>query len=174
MVLLVVDAQKAIVNERLYNCDLFKANVLKLIKAARENCKEVIFVRHDDGEGSELEKGKDGFEIYDEFEPLCNEKIFDKTANSAFKDTGLYEYLLKKDENILIVVGLQTEYCIDATVKAGFEYGIKMIVPENCNSTFDNEYMTAEESYNYYNKFIWKGRYADCISFESALSKLAK
>jgi len=40
--------------------------------------------------------------------------------------------------------------------------------------TFDNEFMTGEENYNYYNKFIWKERYADCVSFESALSMLAK
>ena len=34
--------------------------------------------------------------------------------------------------------------------------GFRMIVPEYCNSTFDNEFMTAEETYRYYNSFMWK------------------
>ncbi|WP_390892552.1 isochorismatase family protein [Listeria booriae] len=42
--------------------------------------------------------------------------MFDKTVNSAFKDSGLLEYLISKDENKLIIAGLQTEYCIDTMV----------------------------------------------------------
>lgn len=49
-----------------------------------------------------------------------------------------------------------------------------MIVPANANSTFDNPYMTAEQSYSYYNEFMWNKRYADCISFEQALELMNK
>ncbi len=63
----------------------------------------------------------------------------------------------------MVVVGLQTDYCIDATIKCGCEHGLKMLVPENANSTFDNAFMSAETSYKYYNEFIWKDRYAKCI-----------
>ena len=100
---------------------------------------------------------------------MPNERVFDKNVNSAFRDTGLLEYLHEKDEDTIIIAGLQTDYCIDATVKCGFEHGLKMIVPANTNSTFDNAYMTAEKSYRYYNEFMWNGRYAECISFEKTL-----
>ena len=69
----------------------------------------------------------------------------------------------------IIVVGLQTEYCIDATVKCGFEHGFRVIVPEYSNSTFDNEFMSAEQSYRYYNEFMWKNRYAECVSVENVI-----
>ena len=174
MVLLVVDTQKAITNEKLYNFDLFKKCVEKLIDIARNNKVEVIFVRHDDGVGSELTKGNEGFEIYEEFEPQNDEIIFDKTVNSSFKDTGLLGYLKEKKEDTVIIVGLQTEYCIDATIKTGFEHGFKMIVPENTNTTFDNQYMTAEETCKYYNEFIWNKRYAECVSFEDAIEMMVK
>ena len=174
MVLLVVDAQKAITNSRLYHFELFEANIIKLIDSARKSGIEVIFVRHDDGVGNPLTKGNDGFEIYENFQPMENERIFDKTVNSAFKNTGLTEYLKEKGENTVIIVGLQTEYCIDATIKAGFERGFGIIVPANCNSTFDNDYMTAELTYNYYNNFIWNKRYAECISFEETLKMLGR
>ena len=172
MVLLIVDAQKGIVNENLYAFDAFVENVKQLIKTARESNVEVIYVRHDDGEGCDLHKGNEGFEIYEEFEPLPGEKIFDKTVNSAFNGTGLLEYLRKKGETEVVVVGLQTDYCMDATIKCGFEHGFKMIVPSYANSTFDNGFMMAEESYRYYNEFMWKGRYAECVSVEEVAERM--
>ena len=54
MVLLVIDAQKAITNEKLYKFETFVSNVKMLIKNARDNNVEVIYVRHDDGPGSVL------------------------------------------------------------------------------------------------------------------------
>lgn len=172
MVLLVVDTQKLITNDRLYMFDGFEKNVKALIGTARENSVEVIFVRHDDGKGNALSKGTDGFEIYDGFKPLGGEKIFDKTVNSPFRQTGLLEYLRGIGEKEIIVVGLQTDYCIDAAIKCGFEHGFKMIVPEYCNTTFDNDFMSAEKSYKYYNEFIWKNRYAECVSVNTALEML--
>lgn len=91
MVLLVVDTQKAITNSDLYQFELFEANVKKLIHKARQNNIEVIFVRHDDGVGNELTKGNEGFEIYEGFQPMDDEVVFDKNVNSSFKDTGLLD-----------------------------------------------------------------------------------
>ena len=99
--------------------------------------------------------------------PDPGEKIFDKNVNSAFKETGLLDYLKKKGENTIIIVGLQTEYCIDATVKCGFEHGFQMIVPAHTNSTVDNAFMSAENTYAYYNDFIWKN------SFEKTLELMS-
>lgn len=92
-VLLVVDAQKAIVNSQLYNFEKYVSNVKEIIDTARQNSIEVIYVRHDDGAGSVLTKENDGYEIYESFKPADNEIIFDKYVNSAFKNTGLLEYL---------------------------------------------------------------------------------
>ncbi len=117
----------------------------------------------------QLSKGTNGFEIYNGFKPANGELIFDKHVNSAFNRTGLLEYLREKDKDTIIVAGLQTDYCIDATVKCGFEHGFKMIVPANTNSTFNNDFMSAEMTYDYYNNFMWNGRYAACISFEKTL-----
>lgn len=169
MVLLVVDTQRLITNQGLYEFELFRENVKRLISAAREGGREVIYVRHED---EEMARGTEGFEIYDEFAPVKDERIFDKRANSAFKDTGLSEYLREKGETEIMVVGLQTDYCIDATVKCGFEHGFKIIVPEYANSTFDNEFMTAEKTYRYYNDFMWNGRYAKCVCMKEAQEML--
>ena len=49
MVLLVVDTQKGIVDERLYAFETFVSNIRKLIRTAREQGIEVVYVQHDDG-----------------------------------------------------------------------------------------------------------------------------
>lgn len=172
MVLLVVDTQKLITNEKLYKFDIFVANVKELIQEARTNNIEVIYVRHDDGAGNELTKGNDGFEIYEEFKPMEQEKIFDKTVNSAFKESGLLEYLIDKGEKDIIIIGLQADYCIDATIKCGFEHGFNIIVPAYANTTVDNKFMSSEESYKYHNEFMWNGRYAECISLDETIKRM--
>jgi nicotinamidase-related amidase len=172
MILLVIDTQKLITNEKLYKFDMFVSNVKEIIYEARTNNIEVIYVRHDDGIGNELTKGNDGFEIYEEFQPINNEKIFDKKVNSAFKETGLLEYLIHKGEKDIIIVGLQTDYCIDATIKCGFEHGLNIIVPAYANTTVDNKFMSANQSYEYYNEFMWNGRYAECISMEETIIRM--
>ncbi len=163
---------KKIMTEALFLFDAFADRVSQLISAARKSHIEVVYIRHDDGE--ELTRGEEGFDIFDKFAPTSDEKIFDKNFNSAFKNTGLKEYLTKKNETCVMIVGIQTDYCIDATIKCGFEHGFKMIVPQMCNTTIDNDFMTAEQTYKYYNCKMWQNRYAECVSFENALSLLAK
>ncbi len=173
MVLLVVDTQELITNSKLYHFQEFEKSVKALLAVAREHEVEVIYVRHDDGPGEALTKGTPGFEIYEGFSPKQGEMIFDKTVNSPFKESGLLEYLKKKDVRTIIAVGLQTDYCMDATIKCGFEHGFKMLVPANTNSTFDNAFMTGEQTYKYYNEFVWKGRYAECISVEETMKRMS-
>ena len=47
MVLLVVDTQKGIVDERLYAFETFVSNIKELIRTAREQGIEVVYVQHD-------------------------------------------------------------------------------------------------------------------------------
>lgn len=175
MILLVIDTQKGIMNNKLFSFEKVKSNIVHLIKEARNNNVEVVFVRHDDGVGSGFSVGDDDFEIYPDFAPVETEKVFDKTVNSAFHEmTGLTDYLLTKGIKKVIIVGLQTDYCIDATIKSGFEHGFEMIVPEYTNSTFDNKYMKNDVSYHYYNEHMWPNRYAACISMEKAVKLLKR
>lgn len=174
MVLLVVDTQKLLVNSKLYNFESFITNIKELIDTSRKNNIEVLYVIHDDGAESDLTKGKDGFEVYEEFKPMKQEKMFVKNVNSSFRGTGLLEYLREKGEKDIIIVGLQTDKCIDVTIKCGFEHGFNMIVPNYSNSTVDNHFFNGEQSYKYYNEFMWKDRYAKCISINKVFNMLKR
>ena len=173
MILLVVDTQKGCFNERLFAFEIVRDNIKQLISVARENNVEVIYVQHDDGPGTDLDKFTDNYEIYEEFAPRDGEKHFEKNVNSAFHPmTGLTEYLYSKCEKDIITIGVSTDYCMDATIKSGFEKGFNIYVPEYTNSTYDNPYFDKETAYHYFNEFMWNKRYAKVISFEQAIQML--
>ena len=169
MKLIVIDVQKGITDERLYDFDGFIRNVTSIIDAARKNNVEVIYVQHDDGPGTGFSYGDKDFEIADQVAPKENEKIFIKTINSCFGNNDLANYLRESREKDLMIVGLQTNFCIDASVKSAFERGYKVIIPKGTNSTFDNDYMDRETTYKYYNDMMWPERFASCISVDDAI-----
>ena len=172
MILLVIDVQKALVVDELYDCKSFLSKVKKLVNVARKNSVEVIFVQHDAGKGSGFSIGDEGFEIVEEVKPVEGEKIFVKTINTCFGNKDFSEYLKQRNDKELMIVGLQTDFCIDATIKSAFERGYKVYVPQGSNSTFDNDYMEAKKAIKYFNKWIWDGTFAECISISKALEML--
>ena len=172
MKLIVIDMQKALLVEELYNVDEVIKNVKTLIETARENSVEVIFVQHDAGEGTGFSAGDEAFEIADAVAPQPGEKVFVKTINSCFGNKDFAAYLEAARDEDLMIVGLQTNFCIDATVKSAFERGYYAAVPEGAHSTFDNPYMTGETTCAYYFHEVWPGLFADCVSMDDALEML--
>ena len=173
MILLVIDMQKALVDEDLYAFDTFVDSIVRLVDAARKSGVEVIFVQHDAGPGSGLSAGDDGFEIIDPLRPEPGEKVFLKTINSCFGNKDLNAYLKQQEDKRVMIVGLQTNYCIDATVKSAFERGFEVIIPEGTNSTFDNDYMTAETTVRYYNEDVWE-ELVDAVTLEEAIHMMSE
>ena len=173
MILLVIDIQKGITDKRLYNFESFIDNTVRIIDCARKNHVEVIYIQHDDGPGTGFSVGDGAFEIAQQVKPEENEKIFCKTINSCFGNKEFADHLKKKGEKQLMIVGLQTNFCIDATVKSAFERGYEVIIPQGTNSTFDNDYMDGETTYKYYNDMMWPGRFAKCVSLDEAVLMLS-
>ena len=173
MILLVIDVQKALVDEDLYAYETFVDSVVRLVDAARKNGVEVVFVQHDAGAGSGLSIGDEGFEIIDEIKPEAGEKVFVKTVNSCFGNKDFKAYMEQQTDRRLMIVGLQTNYCIDATVKSAFERGFEVIIPEGTNSTFDNNYMNAETTVRYYNEDVWE-ELVDSVTLEEAIDLMGR
>ena len=174
MKLIVIDMQKALMDDELYDLYGLIGNITKIIEAARENAVEVIYVQHDAGPGTGFSVGDEAFEIADEVAPREGEKVFVKTINSCFGNRDFAAYLEEAKDDTLMIVGLQTNFCIDATVKSAFERGYDVILPEGTNSTFDNPYMTGKTTYEYYMNEVWPDLFADCVSMDEALELIQK
>ncbi|MDO5328374.1 MAG: isochorismatase family protein [Clostridia bacterium] len=171
MILLVVDMQKGLVDDDLYAFDTFMDRIVQLIDAARKHHVEVIYVQHDAGPGSGMSVGDRNFEIAEQVRPEAGEKVFVKKINSCFGNKDFREYMELQEDKRLMIVGLQTNYCIDCTIKSAFERGFEVIIPDGTNSTFDNDYMTGETTYRYYNEDVWEGL-VDAVTIEETIELL--
>lgn len=171
---LIVDVQKALIEANPYRKEEFLQEVKCVADGARRAQIEVIYVRHDGGPGDELESGTEGWNIAEAVEPQQGELIFDKGYNSAFLETELGDYLKEKRITDLILMGMQTEYCIDSTCKTAFELGYGVTIPEGASTTYDNDYMSGEETVAFYEKKIWAGRFADVAPVDAVLELMAQ
>ena len=95
-----------------------------------------------------------------------DEKVFQKRYNSMFKETGLKEYLDQQGIEKLVLCGMQTEYCVDTSVKVAFEHGYKLVVPEGTVTTFDGDDIPAETINEFYEN-IWDERFADVLDYKT-------
>lgn len=120
----------------------------------------------------ENERGDEDFEIASQVALQEGEKCFIKQVNSCFGNKEFVQYLTESKEDTLMMIGLQTNFCIDATIQSAFEKGYNVIVPVGANSTFDNDYMDRKTTCKYYNEMLWPGRYANCVTMEKALAML--
>ena len=157
--LIVIDIQEGLVKLNPYDAKNFISNTKAIIQHFRDQNIEVIFFRHSQNEGL-LATGNNNWQVYHELKPKENETIFNKYYNSIFKETKLKEYLNRKNITDLTFVGMQVEFCIDTSVKVGFEYGYKITIVEDAISTFDNDYLPADRILSFYKEKIWRNRFA--------------
>ena len=170
--LLVIDIQQALIDEHPARMDEFLMNVHMLISAAHQGNTEVIYVRHDGGEGDELAYGSPGWELERSLLPRVDERIFDKRFRSAFLQTGLHEYLQEKQISRLIICGMQTEYCVGTTAIVAFELGYEVVIPSGATTTYSNPFLSGDKLINYYERMIWTPPLVSVISMEQALQQL--
>ncbi|MCQ8266034.1 cysteine hydrolase [Streptococcus suis] len=163
--LLVIDIQNLLVKEKPYAIEERLALWQDSLAQARQAGLEVIHVRHHD---QELVKGTADWEIHSIVAPLASEKIFDKTFNSAFKETGLHAYLQEKGIEQLILMGMATNFCVDTTVKVAFEYGYQLAIIKDGTTTGFTGNLSPKDLIDQY-QMIWDGRFAQVDTLENIL-----
>ncbi|MEG3240746.1 cysteine hydrolase family protein [Streptococcus suis] len=163
--LLVIDIQNLLVKEKPYAIEERLALWQDSITKARQAGLEVIHVRHQD---QELVKGTADWEIHPLVAPLENEMIFDKTFNSAFKETGLHAYLQEKGIEQLIIMGMATNFCIDTTIKVAYELGYKVAVIQDGTTTGYSGKLDAEDLIDHYQN-IWSWNFAQVDRLENII-----
>jgi nicotinamidase-related amidase len=82
----------------------------------------------------------DGVTIHPMVEPLKNEIIVVKNYPNSFRETSLLEKLKEIGAVGVVVCGAMSHMCIDATVRAAFDFGFNCIVAEDACATRDLTY----------------------------------
>lgn len=81
-----------------------------------------------------------GVEIHPDVAPVKNEIIVKKHYPNSFKDTSLLNQLNKLKINHLVVAGMMTHMCIDATVRAAYDLGFSLTVLHDACATKNLEF----------------------------------
>ena len=159
---IIIDVQNILVKTGFQTKDLLE-KISYLQNQARSKNIEIIYVQH--LENPEAQTSED-WQLSALLNRKPDEKVFQKKYNSIFKETDLKDYLDKEDIGRLVLCGMQTEYCVDASVKVGFEFDYKLVIPEGAFTTFDGEDASAEKINTFYQK-IWDGRFADVLDYKN-------
>jgi len=78
-----------------------------------------------------------GAEIHKIVKPLSTEKIIVKHSPNSFIGTELYEYLKTLQVEKLVICGMMTHMCVDATVRAAKDFGFSSVLIQDACATKD-------------------------------------
>lgn len=148
--ILVIDVQNALTK----NLDphiMDTLNNINLVIKDAENSEQVFYLRHLEV-GSEFDPKEKSSEL-SEFLHIRNDQIIEKYHHSAFYKTDLHDKLQAAAIGRVVIVGFQTEYCIDATVKTAHFLGYETIVLSDAHNTFDSEIEKEILCYHYNKQF---------------------
>lgn len=180
--LIIVDIQKDYFPNgkmELSNPEGAAANAAKVLDWFRKNQKENIFhVQHvasDPAMGFFL-PDTEGAEIHEAVQPLENESIITKHFANSFLQTELESQLKEKGITKLVVVGMMTHMCIDATVRAAVDLGYETTLIEDACATRELTYqdkVVSAELVHYAFVGALQGMYAEVTSTEAFLQQKA-
>jgi len=103
-------------------------NAKEILQIFRDKKQLVVHVRH---------KSNKGFEIHKNVEPAPGEKVITKTEVNSFQGTDLLAYLRTNRINRLVIIGMQTQMCLEGAVRAAYDFGFECIVVQDACATRD-------------------------------------
>jgi nicotinamidase-related amidase len=107
----------------------------RLVQVFRKNRLPVVYIQH-----LSIHPGATffvpntfGVEIHAGVKPLDSEPVIQKHYPNSFRETGLLAHLQQQDIRELVVAGMMTHMCVDATIRAATDYGFECrIVQDAC------------------------------------------
>lgn len=163
--LLVVDVQVGMFPETdpVYDGNILLERIQGLIGQAKDSGVPVIFVQHNEGPGEQLETGTADWKIHPSIAPEPGELLIQKHVPDSFHETELQEVLTEMGIERLVITGIQTDICIEATSRRASELGYDVTVVSNAHSTWGQGERTAAQIIEEYN-----GKFRSYATLEEA------
>ena len=77
----------------------------------------------------------DGVKTHENVKPLEDETLFQKHYPNSFRDTPLLDHLKRGQIERVVIVGMMTHMCIDATTRAAFDFGFQCLIAQDACAT---------------------------------------
>lgn len=121
----------------LYQPDVASKNAQRILEKFRTNEQPVIHIQHiaSRPDASFFLPQTNGAEIHADVAPTNSEKIIIKHFPNSFRETDLLDYLQGQNIEQLVVCGMMTHMCVDATVRAAKDFGFSLtIIGDACTT----------------------------------------
>lgn len=116
-----------------------------------------------------------GVEIHRALKPDEQETVFQKHFPNSFRETPLLEHLRASQVSRLLICGMMTHMCVDATVRAAFDYGFSCLVAGDACATrtlqFEGQKVPAAYVHRSFLAAL-QGTYAQVMNAQAALASL--
>lgn len=110
----------------------------RLLQAWRAACQPVVHVRHLSRQpASGFWPGQPGAAFQDRFTPQAEELLVDKYVTDAFLHSTLERSLRIRGISRLVLVGVSTNYSVEATARSAGSLGFDTMVVADATYTFD-------------------------------------
>jgi len=138
--LVVIDVQVAIMDGvegqaiPAFQRDEVLARIADLLKRARKTKIPVLFVQHEDGSFPPMMPGDAGWMIHPSVAPLPGETVVPKTTCDSFYGTTLREELDRREVTRLVIVGAETHFCVDTTVRRALSLDYEVVLAADAHT----------------------------------------
>ncbi|HQV68940.1 MAG TPA: cysteine hydrolase family protein [Thermoflexales bacterium] len=145
---LVIDVQRGMFNapEPVHDGTRLLTAIGDLIHRARAAETPVIFVQHRGHTPQHpLYPAGPGFEVHPAIAPLPGETRVQKDNPDSFQDTSLQTELEKRGIKNVVVCGIQSDLCVDTTIRAAYSRGLRVTLASDAHSTWPNAALNADQ-----------------------------
>lgn len=150
--LLVIDMQQALCAGEwaAHDIDRVLGRVNGLIDRARAARVPVVLIQHEEAEG-DLVHGSAGWQLAVGLHAQPGDPRVRKATPDAFYETELGQLLQLRGIEHLVVCGLQSDFCIDTTVRRALALGYHVTLAGDAHSTVDNDVLSAPQIVAHHN-----------------------
>jgi nicotinamidase-related amidase len=144
--LLIIDVQRALCSGKwsAFDIDSTVDRINEVAGKARAAGAPVLLIQHEEDDGP-LQFGTDGWQLYERLAVQPADIRVRKTATDSFHRTELQSLLQSRDVGRLVVCGLQSEFCVDSTVRGALALGYPVLLVADGHSTLDNGVLSAAQ-----------------------------
>ena len=146
--LLLIDFQKGIESpsQQLYRLPAVLDKVNQRIAVYRQHHAPIIFVQHEE---IELPFGSDSWQLFEKLDAQPTDFFIRKTHANAFYQTNLNDLLTEHDIQTLEIAGVQTEFCVDTTIRMAHGLGYTcLMTPKTTSTIWAGRFLTFLPSIN--------------------------
>lgn len=153
--LLVIDMQRALCTgeDAAVGIGDVTMRINAVARQARAAGLPVVLVQHEDADGP-LVHGSEGWQLADGLDVDAADLRLRKRTPDSFHNTALQAMLRERGITDLVVCGLQSDYCIDTSVRRALALGYGVTLVADGHSTVDNGVLTAAQIIAHHNRTL--------------------